>query len=334
MKKVIFLVGPDDNQNSKLTLIDKKLKIECTGILPLLDSNVLGSAELVNNSHLVILGVHNKLKLPKDSNSFKVVNLVGDADGSENSLISIQKLITDLDITHVLNKPVDVYKTSRVALPEVLKELDNVKVARSKAVCADNLFELVTAINSSNINYPMIVRLSGYHNSQYMKKINCDSELTQLEDWFNVSKKFVLLEFLEELKVAAYYRKARIAVIDGVFYPQHFLSSDNWCVGVENRYNLMMQESSLRDDEQHYLESFQSDIYPKYQKTLADVHKKIGLDIYGIDCFLRENGEIVIFEANPCMDLLSMWLGSNNEYSYKIPYRKAVREAIVKVLSR
>ncbi|GHG67916.1 hypothetical protein GCM10010919_16960 [Alishewanella longhuensis] len=334
MKNVIFMVGPDDNNNSKLTRDGNKLKIECSGILPILDFNLLGAADLVKYFHLFILGVHKNITLPKDVNSFKVVNLVGDADGSYNSLTAIDKFFKELALTQVVNDPGDVYKTSRTALPRLLQGLDKVKVAQTAAVNANTVSELKVAIKNSAIAYPLIVRLSGYHNSQYMSKVNDESELEALADWFSVGTKFILIEFIEGLKTADFYRKARIAVVDGKFYPQHFLSSDSWCVSVENRYNLMMQESSLRDDEQHYLESFQSDIYPKYQKTLADIHKKIGLDIYGIDCFLKENGEIVVFEANPCMDLLSMWVGPNNEYNYKIPYRAAVKEAIVNLLVR
>lgn len=332
MKNVIFMVGPDDNNNSKLCRDGNNLKIECSGVLPILDFNLLGASELVKHFHLFILGVHKSISIPNDRHSFKIVNLVGDADGSFNSLTAIDKFTSDLALTQVLNRPADVYKTSRIALPKLLHGLEKVKVANSVAVSANTVSELCTAIKSSAMEFPLIVRLSGYHNSLYMKKINDESELDALADWFNVGKNFIFIEFFEGLKTADFYRKARIAVIDGKFYPQHFLSSDSWCVSVENRYNLMMQESSLRDDEQHYLESFQSDIYPKFQKALADIHKKIGLDIYGIDCFLKENGEIVVFEANSCMDLLSMWLGPNNEYNYKIPYRVAVKEAIVNLL--
>jgi hypothetical protein len=95
----------------------------------------------------------------------------------------------------------------------------------------------------------------------------------------------------------------------------------------------MMDNQSLRDDDRCFFESFQRDIFPKYERPLNAIYDMIGLDIYGMDCFLKENGEVVIFEASPCMDLLSMWPGSDNEYSYQIPLRAAVRNTIVKVLS-
>jgi hypothetical protein len=333
VKKLIFLVGPDDNNKSKLMVKDEKTHIECVGILPLLDVTLLQSEEIVKNSQLLVLGVHKSITIPKDSSNFRFVNLVGDSDGSLKSLTAIEKLLNDLAPAHVLNSPVDVYKTSRVKLPALLQQVQNVKVARAEAVQANNLSELVSAIKTSNIPYPLIVRLSGYHNSQYIQKVNSESDLNEIVEWFNVSQNFIVLEFIDCLNINGYFRKARIAVIDGEFYPQHYLSSEHWCVGVENRYKLMMENPSLRNDERLFFESFKRDIYPKYEKALHAIHERIGLDIYGIDCFLKENGEIVIFEANPCMDLLSMWSGPENEYGYKTPHRAAVRNAIVKVLS-
>ena len=95
----------------------------------------------------------------------------------------------------------------------------------------------------------------------------------------------------------------------------------------------MMETPSLREAELSFLERFDSEFLPKHKKALDAIHSKIGLDIYGIDCCFTDNGELIVFEANACMDMLSMWLGPNNEYAYKKPYRKAVKTAMIELLN-
>lgn len=259
--------------------------------------------------------------------------MVGDADGSANSLKAVENLITDLSLKNVINKPCDVGKTSRTSLPTLLNTINKVRVARCEAKEINNLPELIEFVRICKFSFPMIVRLSGYHNSKYMIRIDTEKNLEQVKDWFDIGQSFIIMEYIDGLRFDGYYRKARISVINGHFFPQHFLSSEHWCVGIENRYDLMLKNPKLRQDEKEFFESFASEIFPIYKKPLFEIHDKLKMDIYGIDCFFKENGEIVVFEANPCMDLLSMWLGPNKEYEYKIPYRAAVREAIVKLLS-
>ncbi len=332
MKKILFVVGPDDNNLSKLQVTEQKFNVNFVGTLPLNPAH-LQSVELQKNSRLIVLGIHQKLVLSESPKNYKIVNLVGDSESSLESLKVIEKMIGDLAFNDIVNNPVDVYKTSRIALPRLLGDIEKVIVAKSAAANVGSIAELADVIRSGEIAYPLIIRLSGYHNSKYMKKIDSEHDLSSISDWFEVGRSFILLEYINCLSPDGYYRKARIAVINGRFFPQHFLSSDTWCVGVKDRYKLMMEKSALRNDEQAFLQSFEETTYQKYKETLHQIHKKIGLDIYGIDCFLKENGEIVIFEANPCMDLISMWLGPDNEYDYKVPYRAAVRNEIVRLLS-
>jgi hypothetical protein len=302
------------------------------GALPI-DAAKLQSETITQHSQFFAIGIHKTITLSEGANNTRIVNLVGDADGNTNSLKAIEQLIQDCSLKDVINKPSDVRKSSRTALPAYLNNIDKVRVARSEAREINDLAELIAFVRACRMSFPMIVRLSGYHNARYMKKIDTEKDLEQVNDWFEISKHFIVMEYIDSLQSSGYFRKARLSVINGRFFPQHFLSAEHWCVGVENRYDLMLKNPRLRDDEKKFFQSFERDIYPLYAKSLIEIHKRLNMDIYGIDCFFKDNGEIVVFEANPCMDLLSMWLGPNNEYDYKIPYRAAVRDAIIKLLS-
>lgn len=333
MKDIIFVLGPDDNKSSKITYsTENKISVKFVGILPIYPT-ILQLPELKKRSHLVILGIHKKFIPPRELKNVKLVNLIGNPDGNFHSLKITENLITDLSFEDVINNPVNIYKTSRLTLPNLIGDINNVVISKTVAVSASTSSELIEAVNKNEFSYPVIVRLAGYHNAEHMKKIDSEADFHSIRDWFSTKRNFIILEYINCLGEDGYYRKARIAVVGGKFFPQHFLSSKTWCVDVKNRYNIMLKEDLLRNDEKTFFESFKRTIYPKYQNQLKEIHRRINLDIYGIDCFFKDNGEIVIFEANACMDFTSMWLGPNNEYQYKIPYRAAVRDAIIKLMS-
>lgn len=332
MNKIIFVLGPDDHNSSRIKESkNNELSLKAVGTMPLY-SSIIEQSAIRENSCLLVLGVHKELNVNAHPSYTKLINLVGDPDSSVKSLNYIEKMSEEIKFAKVINHPSKIYKTSRALLPKVIGDIENVLIAKTTYVKPENIDELIAAINANGFSYPLIVRLAGFHNSSYMQKINSELELSEIEHWFSTDRDFIILEYINCSHPDGYYRKFRIAVIDGVFFPQHLLSSSTWCVDAGNRYNLMIDVPALRQEEKDYLNNFNKVILPKYEVTLKEIHNKIGLDIYGIDCFLRDDGTIVVFEANACMDLISMWLGPNNEYKYKKPHRAAVRKAIINLL--
>lgn len=332
MKYTLFIVGPDDQGLSKITRKNNQLtNIELVGILPIYPE-ITKADGFKGVSNVLILGVHQTIDIPKNLKLLKVINLVSNPDGSLNSLKAIDKLISDYGFTNVINPPLNIEKTSRLTLFKLLNDIPNVLTSRVVGITPKNINELKNSIEAHKFSYPLIVRLSGYHNAKFMKKINSESELIAIQDWFKVNRDFILLDYFDCLNSDGFYYKARIAVIDGGFYPQHYLSSKNWCIKASCRSS-MLDTPKLQEAELSFLERFDSEFLPKHKKALDAIHSKIGLDIYGIDCCFTDNGELIVFEANACMDMLSMWYGPNQEYEYIKPYKEAVKKAMVQLLN-
>ena len=127
----------------------------------------MGSKGLVN---VLILGVHQTIDIPKNLKLLKVINLVSNPDGSLNSLKAIDKLISDYGFTNVINPPLNIEKTSRLTLFKLLNDIPNVLTSRVVGITPKNINELKNSIEAHKFSYPLIVRLSGYHNAKFMKK--------------------------------------------------------------------------------------------------------------------------------------------------------------------
>ena len=194
-----------------------------------------------------------------------------------------------------------VYSTSREQLPFTLANIPKVKTAKVRSFVTADFDELAKRIADSDLDYPIIVRVPGYHNSKYMARFDSEQALKNFSEWTRETGKYLVSEFIDTILPNKRYQKMRIAVVDGKFYPQHLFSSYHWKVSADRPKGLMIEEHSCREEEANYFKRFHSHILPRFRTQHKAIDKAIDLDIYGIDCYLKDDDSIIVFEANMCM---------------------------------
>ena len=100
-----------------------------------------------------------------------------------------------------------------------------------------------------------------------------------------------------------------------------------------SRSDLMDRDRTLRQREERYLDTMRNSGLQKYREVFDQISQRIGLDVFGIDFALVDN-EIVIFEANACMNALNQDYGDDRRYQYLEPYVKTLKRAVKKMLVR
>ena len=68
-------------------------------------------------------------------------------------------------------------------------------------------------------------------------------------------------------------------------------------------------------------------------RIFDEIQARIGLDVFGVD-FAIVDDEIVIFEANACMNFLDRRFRGNDRYQYMDSHVNALKRAIKKLLLR
>ena len=334
MKPTIFFTGPDDTGQSVLKMKDGKPSYAITvGTLPLHEL-IERNEQIRKNSASFVLSISKQLKIGRQPKSINAVNQVGDPVQSKRSLKGIETLLKHKQFDRVINHPKYVYRTSREQLPFTLANIPNVKTAKVRSFVAKDFHELAKEIAGSEFDYPIIVRVPGYHNSKYMARFDSEQALKNFSEWNSETGKYLVSEFIDTILPNKRYQKMRIAVVDGKFYPQHLFSSYHWNVSAGCRKGLMLEDPSCREDESNYFKRFHSHILPRFRTQLKAIDKAIGLDIYGVDCYLKDDNSIIVYEANMCMNLLSLDIAPNNEYEYTLPYRKVVYDAICNLITK
>jgi hypothetical protein len=335
MIQTLFLLGPSDTeaQNSKQKITPEKGGVrvteELTGVLPILPY-VMNDPTLCVTSSQVIVGVHS-IRLQKNARC-NLFNLVGDADSSGNMLLKIQNIGNEIQPRRFFNQPSRVFRTSRGRLPATLANISGCLVPRTETYDPHTFSELLAACQKFGV-WPMIVRSRGDHGGQKMLLLSELDQLESVKDMEWLYSGICIVEFIDYKNEDGLYQKNRVIMIDGTAYPRHSIFSDKWIIHAGSRAELMNMDLELCHREERLLAEFRDTGMGKYARIFDEIQARIGLDVFGVD-FAIVDGEIVIFEANACMNFLDRRFRDNDRYQYMDSHVNALKRAIKKLLLR
>ena len=329
-------MGPSDiegqNWTNKERLKNGHVKgtAQWSGFLPIAPF-VMDDATLRAKSTFVMIGIHETLEIPKSAR-LNLFNMVGDADASPTTLNTIQAIENEINPPRCFNRASNVFRTARGRLPETLAGIPGCRVPRVKALEPKSFSELETACDEF-ASWPLIIRARGYHGGEHMLLLADKSQLEIIRDNTWLYKDIFLIEFIDYRNRENLYQKTRIILIDGVPYPRHSLISDNWMIHAKSRDDLMDMDSGLCQQEERFLAYLRDTGLQEYGAVLSTIQERIGLDIFGID-FALVDGQVVVFEANACMNFLSPGYSEDGRYRYLKSYVKDLKHAVKKMLMK
>jgi hypothetical protein len=177
--------------------------------------------------------------------------------------------------------------------------------------------------------FPIIVRPIGSHAGTGLQKLVSASEFipylaTQTGDRFYVSP------FIDYSNDDGLFRKQRIALIEGRPYVCHLAVSPRWMVHYLNAE--MLDNAHNRAEEAQFMADFDDDFARRHAAAFADLHTRIGLDYFAIDCAETRDGKLLLFEADVAMIVHAM--DSPDLFPYKPPQMAKVFAAFLAMLRR
>ena len=115
-------------------------------------------------------------------------------------------------------------------------------------------------------------------------------------------RRFYLTEFVDYADESGIYHKHRVVMIDGEPYPKHALFSDQWLVNSSSAEFIRSnpQYGNVLSNTQR----LEEDLLPAARETFREIAHRVGLDFFGVDCLVRNDGTVLIFEANATMNIL------------------------------
>jgi len=295
MLKVLNAIGIENNNT--VTIVKNAGEISKSHFDIKGNSNLLQSLNDPNTkvATMIFGGVQQnfKVEVPTDAILF---NSICNADRSSKALKLLSKFLKEVPLS-VINHPDKVLQTTRDGVAKKLSSLTGVISPRCIMITPSSTKEVKQIIEKENFPFPLIFRTSGDQGSQNMVKID---SLDTLTESFTGENAFYMIEYIDYRSNDGYYRKARYWVVGEKVIPRHMVIATSWNISYDIKKEMMYDKKELQDEEKKFMEG---DHEENIQKCLA-IKEALGLDFFGIDCSISETGEMVIFEATPCMALL------------------------------
>ncbi len=261
--------------------------------------------ELLSRARQLWLGPSQGQK-PFPIRRLPVINYLADADIYEGPLRKAARIVQRLG-QPAFNAPDAVLRTRRDQVATSLAGLTGVLMPRTIRTPASDRATLIQAIAEEGLAFPLLIRPAGAHGGDGMTKVDRREDLETAKIRFDDGPVYVT-EFVDFADADGLYRKYRVVVVGDEIFVRHVIIGDSWLLHAERR------TQNTQAEEEVALAAFAEQTCPAIRPAVMAVADALNLDYFGIDCSLRPDGGMLVFEANACMNVLhnsvpspSMW---------------------------
>jgi hypothetical protein len=150
----------------------------------------------------------------------------------------------------------------------------------------------------NGLTYPILVRLAGTHAGKALVKIDDERGLDDIGRLNGDTSAAYITEFRDFASRDGRYRKFRVAVVGEEILLRHCIIADHWLLHAPRRARDTETEERAAFDA--FGRAWSSHLHPVFR----EIGKRLGLDYFGVDCSIDDEGQVLLFEANACMSIL------------------------------
>jgi hypothetical protein len=233
----------------------------------------------------------------------------------------------------VLNRPAGIKKLIRDGAYEVLRDVAGSFMPVNRRIGRTDF--MLVAVGEKSISpftespFPIIARPVDSHAGIGLQRLEnpeavADYLRKQGEDEFFVSP------FIDYRSSDGWFRKYRIALIDGIAFPVHMAVSKRWMVHYLNAD--MIDNAANRGEEAQFMLFFGGGFGLRHAQALARINELLELDYVLLDCGEMPDGRLLIFEAGNAMIVHAM--DPEALFPHKAPTIRMLFEAFHRMLDR
>ena len=251
--------------------------------------------ELLSRARQLWLSPRRGLK-PLPMRRLPVINYLADADIYEGALRKADLIVQQLR-KPAFNAPAAVLRTGRDEVAKGLSGVGGVCMPRTIRTPAPHPEALGRAIAVEGLNFPLLIRPVGAHGGDDMIKVDRPEDIQAAKIRFGNEPVYVT-EFVDFADADGLYRKHRVVVVGDQIFLRHVIIGESWLLHASRR------TQNTEAEEQAALAAFAEQTAPAIRSSVMAVAEALSLDYFGIDCSLRPDGSLLVFEANACMNIL------------------------------
>ena len=315
-KNILFIKGTPDDTKVRLKAIQKNgaAVIEHTGSVNIHD--YLQSDQF--NKSLLILDANPKQEIG-GMRFDAVFNQISDPDSHKITLAKLESMFAKLPPqVPLFNRPENIRKTTRDNISQLLQGIERLHVPKTVRIQPMSPSEIYDTIEKEGFSYPVIFRQAGDHGG--VSTIRIDDEAEQFYAFALDGRDYYLTQFVE-YKEEDLYAKYRLVVVDGEVFLRHVMYAKEWMVHDKNQLEALKARKTLSS-------RFNKEIKPHIQPIITEIHRRLGLDYFGIDCHIDKEMNLLVFEVNANMNV---FIKTQNSVFKK--HAEKIHQALVKMLT-
>lgn len=323
---VLFLKGLNDQRIVQVLEIkpDRNLRYAIDGSANL--SNSLKSEAF--DKQQIILDPHrmNEFKLGRKPSL--IFNEIADPDSHRLTLGLVQRLAAQYgEGVPVLNRAERVYGTRRESVAAKLQGIPGLIMPQTIRIQPASPAGILAAIESAGLRFPVIIRPAGAHTGRGTVLL-ADAEQV-LKHYLHAldGRDYYLTQYVDYAEDGI-YRKLRIIMIDGEPILRHVRYSSDWIIHRKSYQAFIERHPQYLEIEKALLARSETELLPQLKSRLSEIQARIGLDYFGIDCALSRDNQLLIFEVNACMNVMSSMDARDH---YQLPLAR-IKAALLRLL--
>ncbi len=253
-----------------------------------------------------------------------LVVAIGESDENRGVLLGLEEALAAWP-RPVINAPKNIPNTGRDRASALLHDAPGVFMPPTLRATRAQLLTVATGgatlpeLFATEV--PIIVRPLGSQAGRDLAKITGAGELAAYLEKVAAPELYIS-RFIDYRSADGFFRKMRVALIDGVPFACHMGVSSSWMIHYVNAG--MYEEAWKREDEHRWMEGFGA-FADKHATALAAIASRTGLDYVCIDCAETQDGQLMIFEVDHVMVVHAM--DPENQFPYKQAHMKKVKDA-------
>jgi aromatic-L-amino-acid/L-tryptophan decarboxylase len=253
-----------------------------------------------------------------------VVNSIGDADLAPVALAGAQALLRH-STAPVINPPAAVVATGRCEIARRLSGVPGVITPNTITLPRDLLAAADASANLNNhgFEFPLLLRTPGFHGGDHFLRVDTPGEIPSALLKLP-GRDLIVIQYLDARARDGKTRKYRAMMIGGQLYPLHAAISSQWKIHYFNAE--MTDYPAHRAEDAEFLENMPSVLGTRAMTALQEIQKTLGLDYAGIDFGLNEQGEVLLFEANATMAVVTP--NADKRWDYRRPAVERIWRAV------
>lgn len=219
-----------------------------------------------------------------------VVILTMGEDARQTAAILEAEAIGKASGIPVLNGGERIMHMARSMVPEILADIPGLLVPPCRVVCPP--FDRLP-------DFPLLVRPVSSHAGNSLARIDNRADFDRYVHDTGASGYYYATHFIDYVSKDGLYRKYRVVFVDGAPYPVHMAIHDDWAIWY---YNAKMEQfPERRAEEARFMQDMTAFFPSSVMQALHAIPPCIGLDYFGLDFGVLEDGTLVVFEVETAM---------------------------------